>query len=120
MEEKRECDRLLGIQNLRMTPTIEELIEEYNNAAIRQREEWKKIAHLKGEEYKQAFLKSYHVPYDDFTKKLGEVIKYDFKLTDKQAGYLMGEAHARYHSSFGDIFWGAYQLAEFVTKFPKD
>lgn len=110
------------------TKTIDELIREYNQAqtdAFNDYRTWEQAQQARIKmglpelNYKDSF-EGRKIDYSKFEKELGDIIQRDLKLTDKQRGYVMAEAYDRYHSSYGDMFWGAYGLAEWVTKFPKD
>jgi hypothetical protein len=108
--------------------SIEELYAEYNAASRRASADYHKWNEaqcerarmgLPQQKYKDSF-EGYTVDFYKFEKELGDIIQRDFNLTAKQRGYIMAEAYDRFHSSYGDMFWGAHGIAEFVTKFPKD
>jgi hypothetical protein len=107
--------------------TIDELVKEYDAAYQRSTKEYgqwrdEQIARARGVKVpgpNEAY-KGYEIDYGYFQTELAATIKGLFNLTDKQTGYIMGEAYERYHSGYSDMFWGAHGIAEFVSKFPKD
>jgi hypothetical protein len=96
---------------------MNELFAEYDAAFNRASKEYQSWV-ANGGTYET--FKGYRIDYNYFTERIGDVIQEEFKLTDAQRGYIMGEAYTRYHSGYSDMFWGAHGLAEFVTKFPKN
>lgn len=57
--------------------------------------------------------------YSDYETRLGEILHKEFNLSEKQAGFIMGEAYSRYQSCFSDIFHGAKELALVCIEFGK-
>lgn len=105
---------------------IEQLVTKYSEdtaRATKEYGEWRieQLAWARGAKVNKPNLPyaGFSVNYNWYQEQLALAIKEEFNLTDAQTGYLMGKAYEDYHAYFGDIFWGAHELAEFVTKFPK-
>jgi hypothetical protein len=97
--------------------TIWELQAEYN----RQYTEHHKAVeahYAKYADYKMPY-NGPRIDYDGLGEKLVVAIQEQYGFNAAQAGYIYGKAYERGHSSFGDVFGYAADLAEFIQKFPK-
>jgi hypothetical protein len=94
------------------TSSIEVLYERYHDDKRRENEEFNTF-------YKnprrQGKYEGFEVDYGYHTKELGRTLQKQYNFTDKQLSVLMSEAYERYHSTFGDMFYGAKGLADFAS-----
>jgi hypothetical protein len=99
--------------------TILELIVKYEADVRRSSAEYKHWLNNNNVKNKIVERSYFTVNYSFYGVELQRSLKEEFNLSDKQAGYIYGEAYERYHSCFGDVFWGAHALAEFVVNYAK-
>ena len=98
--------------------TIWEIQAEYFAQSQRNSEDWKAWNTLHQQDRaKYPKFEGFHVDYDGLAERLVAAIMEE-GFTKEQAGYIYGEAYERGHSSFGDVFSIAANLAEWVRKFP--
>ncbi len=96
---------------------MEELYKEYNADETRHQAEVRAWLAIPG---KRGLYNGVPLDYGKYSTRIAEIIKADNNLSDKQVGYIMGIAYDKYHSHFGDMFFGAQSIAEMMVNYPKD
>lgn len=98
------------------TPTLEELYGQYQADVSRSNEEYKKWLMMGNKAGRPR--EYFQVNYDYYQNGIAKAIQAEFNLTNNQTKYIMTKAYGDYHAYFSDMFYGARELAEFVTNFP--
>lgn len=57
------------------------------------------------------------INYIYFNVELVKALQEAYNLNYSQACHVVNGAHSRYHNCYGDIFYGAAEIADFCVKF---